>query len=371
MNEDELKALMALSLTPGVGLVSARRLIDAMGSATAIFEHRRELPKLVPGFSQRQADALNTPELFERAAREWEFANKHNIKCLCLNDEDYPSRMRECTDAPLVLFYKGNAPLNRLHVVNIVGTRHITDYGRMLCERFVTELKELCPDALIVSGLAYGVDICAHRAALKHGFETVGVLAHGLDRIYPASHRNDAVQMMEHGGLLTEFMSETNPDRQNFVWRNRIIAGVSDATVVVESAFKGGSLITAEIAGGYGRDCFAFPGLVGAPYSEGCNNLIRDNGAMLLQSAEDLVKAMQWNTPLSPQQPVQRSLFPELNEEEQYIVHLLQQSPAGIHINTLTVQANMPVQKLSAMLLELEMKGVVMMLAGGSYRLLS
>lgn len=183
--------------------------------------------------------------------------------------------MRECDDAPLALFYRGNADLNTLHIINIVGTRHATPYGQDICTRFLADLSVLCPNTLIVSGLAYGIDIHAHRAALQNHFKTIGVLAHGLDRIYPAEHRKTAVSMLEQGGLLTEFTSGTNPDRQNFVKRNRIVAGMSDATVVIESAAKGGALITAELAESYHRDCFAFPGRCNDEYSIGCNNLIR------------------------------------------------------------------------------------------------
>lgn len=183
--------------------------------------------------------------------------------------------MRECDDAPLALFYRGNADLNTLHIINMVGTRHATPYGQDICTRFLADLSALCPNTLIVSGLAYGIDIHAHRAALQNHFKTIGVLAHGLDRIYPAEHRKTAVSMLEQGGLLTEFTSGTNPDRQNFVKRNRIVAGMSDATVVIESAAKGGALITAELAESYHRDCFAFPGRCNDEYSIGCNNLIR------------------------------------------------------------------------------------------------
>ena len=371
MSEQEIVAMLALGFTPGIGVISAKKLIEQFGSATEVFAHRTELPRLAAGFPDHLAEALGDPAVSERAKREWDFASRHDIRCLCLNDEAYPSRMRECTDAPLVLFYKGSADLNALHMVAIVGTRHITDYGRMLCTHFVKELKDCCPDAVIVSGLAYGVDICAHRAALDCGTDTVGVLAHGLDRIYPSQHRAEASRMLTQGGVLTEYPCETFPDRPNFVRRNRIIAGLCDATVVIESATKGGSLITAELASEYGRECFAFPGPVGAPYSEGCNCLIRDNKAILLQHADELVKALQWDGPEKPRQPVQRTFFPDLTEEEQTVVALLGKSPTGIHINTLTVQANIPVHKLSALLFTLEMKGVVKMLAGGNYRLLS
>ena len=253
--------------------------------------------------------------------------------------------------------------------VGIVGTRNATDYGKSLCQRFMQELSALIPDVLIVSGLAYGIDIHAHRDALTHGFDTVGVLAHGLDRIYPAVHRRTATEMLTQGGLLTEFMSGTNPDRQNFVKRNRIVAGISDATLVVESGPKGGSLITAEIAESYQRDCFAFPGRVGDTYSTGCNLLIQKNRAALIQSAEDMVKAMNWDhVPISPQ-VVQRQLFPELTPEEEQVITHLQKHPDGIQINTLVVESNIAINRMTSLLFNLEMKGVVRALAGGVYKM--
>ena len=371
MSEQETIAMLALGFTPGIGVISGKKLVERFGSATEVFARREELPHLVSGFPAHLAESLAAPGAFERARREWEFASMHGIRCLCLNDEAYPSRMRECADAPLVLFYKGSADLNALHMVAIVGTRNITDYGRTLCIRFVEELKACCPDVIIVSGLAYGVDICAHRAALNHGADTVAVLAHGLDRIYPSQHRAEVSRMLTRGGVLTEYPCGTSPDRPNFVRRNRIIAGICDATVVIESAVKGGSLITAELASEYGRDCFAFPGPVGAPYSEGRNCPIRDNKAALLQHADELVKALRWDVPETPHRPVQRTLFTDLTDEEQAVVDLLGKSPTGIHINTLTVQTNIPVHKLSSLLFTLEMKGVVKLLAGGSYRLIT
>lgn len=275
MNEKELLCRMALPLLPGIGLVGARHLIQAAGSAAMLFEHARELPALLPGVTPKVATAFQHTEVLRLCEAELSFAQKHQIQCLTEDDEAYPSRLRECPDGPLVLFYKGSANLNSRHILSIVGTRNATDYGKGLCQRFMQELSTLIPDVLIVSGLAYGIDIHAHREALTHGFDTVGVLAHGLDRIYPAVHRRTATEMLTQGGLLTEFMSGTNPDRQNFVKRNRIVAGISDATLVVESGPKGGSLITAEIAESYQRDCFAFPGRVGDTYSTGCNLLIQ------------------------------------------------------------------------------------------------
>lgn len=369
MNEKELLATMALGTIPGIGPIGARKLKDRMGTAEAVFARRKELKALVPGIPARIIGALNAPEAFELARRELEFVRRHGIECLCLDDEAYPSRLRECNDAPLLLFYKGSVTLNQRRIISMVGTRHATDYGHRLCTRFIGELKELYPDVLIVSGLAYGIDICTHRAALAGGMNTVGVLAHGLDRVYPQRHRETAARMTRQGGLLTEFMSRTAPDRHNFLKRNRIVAGISDATIVVESAAKGGALITARLAADYNRECFAFPGSVGAPYSEGCNNLIRNNGAILLQNAEELVQAMQWEE--APKKgTVHREIFPSLTDEEQTVAEYLKSSPDGMQINTLAVKTGFPVNKLCSLLFELEMKGVATPLAGGNYRLL-
>ncbi len=372
MNQTEESVYsLALSLLPGIGHVGAKRLIDGMGSAIDVFRLRDELPDRLPGVNPKLVEVLSSSsEAFARAEQELAFAEKNRIECLTLSDERYPSRLRECDDAPVTLFFRGNADLNALRIVSMVGTRDATDYGKQLCDTFLRDLQALCPDVLVVSGLAYGIDIHAHRAALSHKLPTVGVLAHGLDRIYPSLHRKTAVDMLAEGGLLTEFPSGTNPDRHNFVSRNRIVAGMADATVVVESAAKGGSLITAEIAESYHRDCFAFPGRTGDEFSLGCNQLIRDNRAALLLSAEDFVRQMGWGEASRPgkAEAVQRSLFLTLTDEEQQVVDIL--TKADQQINALVVEANIPVHRMTALLFELEMKGVVRALAGGMYRLL-
>ena len=368
MNE-ELLYTMALTRVPGLGLIGAHRLMEAAGSATTIFSNAKNLKDIVPDVSQKVIDNCDVLRLCEAEIR---FAEKNGIRCLTLNDEDYPSRLRECDDAPLLLFYRGTANLNSLHIINLVGTRHATEYGKDICMRFINELHEILPDTIIVSGLAYGIDINAHRAALQYGLDTVGVLAHGLDRIYPAVHRRTAAEMLNHGGLITEYPSGTNPDRQNFIKRNRIVAGMSDATIVVESAAKGGALITADIAESYNRDCFAFPGRICDEFSVGCNTLIRSNRATLLQSAEELVKAMNWDyTPTSnPREGIQRQLFPNLTQEEELVISELEKNPDGLQINTIVVNTNIPINKMTGILFEMEMKGIVRTLAGGVYKLI-
>lgn len=370
-NEEEQLYSIALTMVPGIGHIGARRLVNGVGSATDVFRYRKELPERVPEVNPKVVNMLDSPQAIARAGQEMEFIQKNRINCLTLADEAYPSRLRECEDAPIVLFFKGNTDLNALHIINMVGTRHATDYGTQICASFLKDLKALCPDVLVVSGLAYGIDIHAHREALANDLSTVGVLAHGLDRIYPHVHRKTAVDMLEKGGLLTEFLTGTNPDRHNFVSRNRIVAGMCDATIVVESAEKGGSLITAELAEGYHRDCFAFPGRTTDEYSSGCNQLIRDNKASLLLSAEDFVAAMNWGASSHPAKTenIQRSLFLDLSEEEQKIVGILERQ-GNLQINTLVVEADIPVHTMSAILFELEMKGVIRALTGGVYQLL-
>lgn len=371
-SEEEQIYSIALTMVPGIGHIGAKHLIDGMGNAVDVFRLRKEISERIPEVSQRVIEALDCPQAVLRAEQEYEFIRKNRISCLSFHDEAYPSRLRECEDAPVVLFFKGNADLNSLHILNMVGTRNATDYGTQICASFLRDLKALCPEVLVVSGLAYGIDIHAHREALANELPTVGVLAHGLDRIYPHVHRKTAVDMLEKGGLLTEFLSGTNPDRHNFISRNRIVAGMCDATIVIESAEKGGSLITAELTEGYHRDCFAFPGRMSDEYSKGCNRLIRDNKASLLLSAEDFVQAMGWNmqTTLSEKVSVQRSLFIELSEEEQKIVAILEKL-GNLQINSLVVEADIPVNKMTALLFELEMKGVIRVLTGGMYQLLN
>lgn len=367
MNNEEYIYNIALTEVPGIGPVWARNLIKAAGTAKDVFERRKELPVLMNGLSSRIVESLDCPQAIERAKKEYEFIQKKSIRCLTINDNAYPSRLRECDDAPTVLYYRGNADLNTLRIINMVGTRNATEYGKRICDKFLSEMGEICPDLLVVSGLAYGIDICAHRAALKNNLATVGVLAHGLDRIYPQEHRKTAVEMLSNGGLLTEFLTGTKPDRYNFVSRNRIVAGMCDATIVVESAAKGGSLITADLANGYNRDCFAFPGKITDELSSGCNRLIQENKAALIQSAEDFVKMMGWNETQEkkPQTP-QRLLFPDLSESEQQIIELLQDYKE-MQINQLAVKTDTPVYKLTSLLFELEMKGLIKAMAGGMY----
>ncbi len=370
MDKKELLSLIALQHIPGVGSITAKRLLENVGSAAKIFEHRTDLPSMIPGIQPSLIKALDCPSAHQRAEKEFEFIDKHHITCIGYHDEEYPYRLRDCDDAPTLLFYRGNASLNPRRVISIVGTRKCTDYGRELCENLVRDLATQCPDVLIVSGLAYGIDICAHRAAIKYGLPTVAVLAHGLDRIYPSVHRNTAAQITQCGGLLTEYVSHTEPERTNFLQRNRIVAGLADATIIVESAAKGGSLVTASIANSYGRDCFTFPARTTDTSSAGCHRLIRHHQAALITSAEDFIEAMMWDTSQKKHpEPIQQNLFPELNEEESHIIQVLGKHSEGTTINTLVMETNLAVHRLSAILFELELRDIVRPLAGSIYKL--
>ncbi len=369
--DEETRYAVALSHIATSHLSAAKRLYCELGSAQAVYDHRERLTEVVPECSPRLSALLQDwSEALLRADKEAAFIAANGINALPFNSACYPSRLRDCVDAPLVLYYRGTADLNAAHVVSIVGTRHCTAYGNDLIRRFVADLRTKCPDTLIVSGLAYGADVCAHKYALDNGMETVGVLAHGLDTLYPSAHRGIAQQMASQGGLLTEYMSASRLDKMNFVRRNRIVAGMSDATVVVESALRGGSLITADIAQNYGREVFAFPGAVGAEYSKGCNRLIRNNGATLITSADDFLESMGWADKTQRPQAVERQLFPELTEDERCIVEALQHTN-DLQINMITTATNIPIGQVSALLFALEMKGVVRPMAGGTYHLLS
>lgn len=375
-NQQEIINTMVLSRINFFHLSEMVELYRKMGSATAVMEHRHDIRSVLPDASDRLAETLagNIDAQVRRAEQEMEFVSNHHIQALTFNSPDYPSRLRECCDAPIILYYLGNAPLNRPRVIDIVGTRHCTAYGVDLVRRFLADLSRLCPHTLVVSGLAYGVDINAHRNALAQGMDTVAVLAHGLDDLYPPRHRQTAEQMVHQGGLITEFMSHTNADKINFVRRNRIVAGMSDATILVESAAKGGGLITCKIANSYNKDVFAFPGAVGANYSEGCNRLIRSSQATLITSASDFVKSMNWEDDATlvkaRERGIERTIFPVLTDQEQLVVDVLKDTN-DLQTNMLLVRTPLSISQLTSVVFQLEMKGVMKMLAGGVCHLLA
>jgi len=368
-NTQEILALIALTRVLPYQSQVQRQVLKVAGSATALLEARNHLSDLLPEATSRLLGNLSQLQNhIPRAEEEMAFAERNHIQIITHDSLDYPARMLECPDSPILLYYRGTSDLNNRHILSIVGTRKATEYGRSFCQRFLRQLAELCPDTIIVSGLAYGIDISAHRNALANHLSTIGVLAHGLDQIYPRMHRATAVEMLKQGGLLTEFMSQSTAEKINFVARNRIVAGMSDATLVVESSEKGGSLITAGIAEDYGRDIYAVPGRIGDLASMGCNHLIRNNRAALLLSAEDFVQDMGWVTAGQQNTPIQRELFPQLNPDEMAIFFALKNTE-GKHMNQLTVETNLPVGRLSSLLFDMEMRGIVKMLSGGLYKI--
>lgn len=373
MTDQETLYMMALAQVPSVSQTNLHLLIDELGTATAIYENRKSLKELLPAASQKTLDALASIDThLKRAEEELQFCKEGKIQCLGINDNNYPQRLKDCNDAPILLYYRGSANLNTQHIVSMVGTRQITAYGKDLCRTFVRDLKRLCPDTLVVSGLAYGVDIHCHKAALEEGLDTVGVLAHGMDQIYPRMHRDTAKQMLTQGGLLTEYLSGTPIDKRNFVQRNRIVAGLADAIIVVESATKGGSLITADIALSYNRQVWAYPGRITDTYSAGCNKLISSNKASLLLDAEDFCLSMGWTNDIRRRQKlsdgIQQELFSDFSAEERRIVEALAKADSK-QINVLSVETNIPIGQLSSLLFSLEMKGAVQMLVGGKYKI--
>lgn len=361
---------IGITLIKGIGNITAKQILEYLGDAELFFKEKPRLLEKIPGISSRIVSEIQNPAVLIRAEKELVFIEKNKIKTLFITENDYPRRLRDCVDSPIMLYFKGNADLNATKIVSIVGTRHASSYGKEVVTNLLKDFSGIYPDILIVSGLAYGIDIISHRASLHENLPTVGVLAHGLDRIYPYQHRQTAVDMLDRGGLLTEFISETNPDRQNFVKRNRIVAGIADCTVVIESAVKGGALITANIASSYNRDVFAVPGRTGDLYSQGCNRLIKEKKAALVEDAGDILKEMCWSGSEKENKPkvIQGSLMLNLNPDEQRVADILS-GTESLHLNILAIELNMPVSKLSVILFEMEMNGIIKCLPGGMYKL--
>lgn len=368
MNLDLLKFRIGITLINGIGNNLAKNLIAYLGNEEAVFKEKKKNLSRIPGIGDTLAkEIVNHKQALLRAEQEIEFILKNDIQYLYYTDKNYPFRLKECPDAPLILFAKCAQNLNDAKFVGIVGTRNATEYGKGICRNLGVVLATI-PNLVIISGLAYGIDICAHKSALDFKIPTVGVVAHGLDVIYPSAHRAVAVRMLEQGGIVTEYLSKTKPDRQNFVQRNRIIAGLSDALIVVESALKGGALITAELANDYNRDVFAFPGRINDEWSKGCNALIKNNRASLIESPDDFIKLMGWDQQSNRKEAVQTVLFMDLSEEETCIYGIIRKYPDGIHVNELSVVCSIPYSKLTSLLLEMEFKALVKCIPGGIYK---
>lgn len=358
---------IALTQIPSIGLQTAKFLVQHFKSAAAVFECTSNELSKISGLRKNviQALEIHKSNALQFAQQEIIWMQKHQVKAVSITDDDYPKRLKHCPDAPLTLFIKGNVNLNLPYVVSVVGTRNITEYGKKITQELIEGFSEF-PNILIVSGLAYGVDIEAHRACVDFDLPTVGVLAHGLDTVYPSVHHSLAQQIQKNGAVVSEFVHGVSADRENFPKRNRIIAGLADATIVVEAGAKGGALITADIAHSYARDVFAFPGRTIDAFSEGCNRLIKHQKAQMITSAADVLEAMNWDLTFK-NKPVQRSLFVELTTEEQKITEVLKAMP--ISIDELCFKLNQTQSQISLILLELEMKGVVKSLPGKIYAL--
>ena len=363
--EDAYK--LALIKIPGVGPVLARNLISYCGGVERVFD--TPLAKLlkVPGIGKKTAESIRASDLLEDAERELQEMRKSGIRFLFFLDEDYPYRLRHCPDSPLLLFYKGTADLNNPRSIGIVGTRNCSKYGEEVTEHLVRELASVNP--LIISGMAYGIDISAHRAALRHGLETVGVFAHGLDMVYPGSHFGTAEKMIRQGGLLSEFPFHTNPDRENFPQRNRIVAGMSDLVIVVETAEEGGATITADIALSYDREVFAVPGPLFSPKSKGCHAMISRNKAICVESAEQILREMRWldSEDTDEVKSQQMALFDDLEGDEKKVIEILKKGP--LHVDDLVERSGLRMGELSSLLLQLEFSGIVRTLPGKVYKL--
>lgn len=369
--KEDLKYIIALPLLHEVGTRTAKELIHMFGSAQEVFKATEADLRGIPNIHTFTVQNIlsSKQNALKRADKEIEFIEKHQLSVYYINDSNYPYRLLQCTDAPLLLYGKGNLNVSMKHMLSVVGTRMPTDRGKERCRNIVLDLAQRINDLCIVSGLAYGIDVTAHKAALEAGIPTIIIPGHGLDRIYPYDHRNIAIKTLERGGILSEYMSGTTPDRQNFVARNRIIAGLSDATLVVESKEKGGSLITADMAFTYDRDVFALPGRPEDNQSKGCNNLIKQQKAALIESADDIIAAMRWEAKEQKQQ-VQTEILLELSEDEEKLLNILRQEPDGIHINLLIMQAKMAYGLAAATLMQMEIKGLCRALPGGIYRAL-
>lgn len=357
---------IGLTLIPGVGDINGKRLVSYCGGVEAVFHENEKSLCKIPGIGPATIRSIVNKSILSAAEKEIRFIEQFGIQYFFFLDNDYPYRLKYCEDSPLMLYYKGNSDMNTQRIISIVGTRNMSIYGKKICKEIVEDLKDA--NVLIVSGLAYGVDTQAHKIAVSQDIPTIGVLAHGLDRIYPSVNKPLAEKMLKNGGLLTEFKSKTNPDRENFPRRNRIIAGLSDAVLVIESGLKGGALITAEIANSYNRDVFSIPGRTNDKYSEGCNFLIKTQRAALIQKAKDIYYMLNWDLK-GEAICAQKKMFVEFNEYEQKIIDVLKDFDF-LGVDKICLKTNFPTSKVASTLLELEFKGIVQCLPGKVFKLI-
>lgn len=360
MTEQDLFHLLALQQVEGVGDIVAKKLITHCGSATEVFKTKTSQIATIDGIGSVLVQKLKDKTIFEKAEEELHFIKSNDIKVAYFQEENYPNRLKHCIDGPVLLFTSGNIDLKNKKTISIVGTRQITSYGMEFCRKLIEELAPL--DPVIVSGFAYGVDIFAHQLAMEHDLQTIGVVAHGLNQIYPKTHKKYVAKVEQNGGFMTEFWSSSNPEKENFVRRNRIVAGMSEATIVIESAERGGSLITANLANDYNRDVFAVPGRTTDKYSQGCNNLIKTQKANLLTSAADLVYILNWDIE-SKAKPIQKQLFVTLENDEQKVYDYLLKNGKEL-MDIIALRCEFPIYKISGMLLNMELKGVIRPLPG-------
>ncbi|PKH66794.1 DNA-protecting protein DprA [Flavobacterium sp. ALD4] len=360
MTEQDLFYLLALQRVEGVGDIMAKKLLTHCGSAEAVFKTKTTQLAAIDGVGSWTLKNLKDKSVFDKANAELEYIKFNDINAVYFQDEKYPDRLKHCIDGPLLLFTSGNIDLKNRKIISIVGTRHITSYATEFCRKLIEDLAPL--DPIIVSGFAYGVDIVAHQLAMEHNLQTIGVVAHGLNQIYPKIHKKYVAKVEENGGFMTEFWSTSNPDKENFVRRNRIVAGMSEATIVIESADRGGSLITANMANDYNRDVFAVPGRVTDKYSQGCNNLIKTQKANVLTSAADLVYILNWDIQ-KESKSVQKQLFVTLEDDEQKVYDYLLKTGKEL-MDIIALRCDFPIYKISGMLLNMELKGVVRPLPG-------
>ena len=360
MSDQDLFYVLALLKVEGVGDIMAKKLLNHYGSAEAVFKSKANQLTAIDGIGSVLLKNFKDKSVFEKANQEMEFMKSNGVKMSFFKDDSYPERLKHCIDSPVLIFSSGNINLKSKKIISIVGTRQITSYGTEFCRKLIEELAPL--DPVIVSGFAYGVDIVAHQRAIDFNLQTIGVLAHGLNQIYPKSHKKYIAQIEENGGFMTEFWSTSNPDKENFVRRNRIVAGMTEATIVIESADRGGSLITANLANDYNRDVFAVPGRVTDKYSQGCNDLIKTQKANVLTSAADLIYILNWNID-NKVKPVQKQLFVELEAEEQKIYDFLLKNGKEL-LDIIALQCDFPIYKISGLLLNMELKGVIRPLPG-------